>query len=68
MYYVRYTPAFMANKVPVQVRLDSSHVRLLDDLAPLYGNTTGEIARFLLVEALVQKHGLERLREKRAIK
>ena len=50
------------------MRLDSIHLKLLHDLEPLYGNSKSEVARYLLVESIEAKHGLERLREKKAIK
>lgn len=55
-------------KEQVSVRLDPLHVKLMMDLDPLYGNSKSEVARYLLVEALEHKHGLERLREKKAIR
>jgi len=58
----------MQNKERVSVRLDAMHLRLLGELEPLYGNSMSEVARFLLVESLEAKHGLERLRQKKAIK
>jgi hypothetical protein len=58
----------MANKAQVSVRLDAVHLKELRDLQPHFGNTNGEVARFLLVEALQHKHGLDQLREKKAIR
>jgi Arc/MetJ-type ribon-helix-helix transcriptional regulator len=58
----------MANKTQVSVRLDPMHLRELRDLEPHFGNNASEVARTLLVQMLEQKHGLDRLREKRAIR
>jgi hypothetical protein len=58
----------MATKEQVSVRLDSIHLKLLRDLEPMYGNSKSEVARYLLVESIEEKHGLERLREKKAIR
>jgi hypothetical protein len=52
----------------MNVRLDPVHIRELADLQPHFGNSPGEVARTLLVECLEQKHGLDRLREKKAIR
>jgi len=57
----------MRNKSQLSVRLDRVHFKELEDLTPHYGTTRGEVARFLLIEALQDKHGLDRLREKKAI-
>lgn len=58
----------MSTKKQVSVRLDTIHLRELGDLQPHYGNSPSEVARYLLVESLEHKHGLERLREKKAIR
>jgi hypothetical protein len=58
----------MASKDQLSVRLDPIHLKLLHDLEPLYGNSKGEVARYLLVEAIERKQGLDRLREKKAIR
>lgn len=58
----------MSEKRQVNVRLDPAHLRELRDLQPHYGNSAAEVARHLLVDALEQKHGLEGLREKKAIR
>jgi len=58
----------MTFKRQVNVRLDPVHIRELVDLQPHFGNSPGEVARTLLVQALEQKHGLDRLREKKAIR
>jgi hypothetical protein len=58
----------MAAKRQVNIRLDTIHLRELKDLQPHYGNSPGEVARYLIVESLEQKHGLQGLREKKAIK
>jgi len=58
----------MPTKSQVSVRLDPTHLRELKDLQPHYGNSNGEVARWLLVEALERKHGLDGLREKKAIR
>ena len=58
----------MAVKKQVNVRLDAVHLRELKDLQPHFGTSNSEVARYLLVESLEQKHGLEGLREKKAIK
>jgi hypothetical protein len=58
----------MPGKHQVALRLDPVHLRELRDLQPHYGNSNGEVARYLIVEALEQKHGLAGLREKKAIK
>ena len=58
----------MTVKKQVNLRLDPIHVRELKDLQPHFGNSPGEVARTLLVECLEQKHGLEGLREKKAIR
>lgn len=52
----------------MSVRLDPAHLRELRDLEPHYGNSPAEVARFLIVEGLEQKHGLDKLREKKAIR
>lgn len=65
---IGYAYGIMGNKTQVSVRLDPVHVKELHDLQPHYGNTAGEVARFLLVESLEHKHGLEKLREKKAIR
>lgn len=58
----------MVNKTQVSVRLDPVHLKELNDLQPHFGNTPSEVARHLLVESLEHKHGLDRLREKKAIR
>jgi hypothetical protein len=58
----------MSTKKQVNVRLDIVHLKELEDLQPHYGNTNGEVARYLIVEGLEHKHGLSGLREKKAIK
>jgi hypothetical protein len=58
----------MPNKKQVNVRLDNVHLRELEDLQPHFGSTHSEVARTLLIEALEQKHGLDGLREKKAIR
>ena len=58
----------MVTKTQVSVRLDELHLKLLEQLEPLYGNSKSEVARALVVEGIVNKHGLERLREKGAIR
>jgi hypothetical protein len=58
----------MTVKSQVSVRLDPAHVRELRDLQPHFGNSPAEVARHLLVDALEEKHGLEGLREKKAIR
>jgi hypothetical protein len=58
----------MANKDQISVRLDPVHLKELHDLQPHFGNSNSEVARYLLVESLQQKHGLEGLREKKAIR
>jgi hypothetical protein len=55
-------------KKQFNVRLDSVHLKELEDLQPHYGNTAGEVARYLIVEGLEHKHTLAGLREKRAIR
>jgi hypothetical protein len=55
-------------KNQISIRLDPMHLRELEDLQPHFGNSNGEVARHLLVESLEHKHGLDRLREKKAIK
>jgi hypothetical protein len=60
--------ASMVTKEQISVRLDPIHLRLLQGLTPLYGTTKGEVARYLIVESLEEKHGLDALREKKAIK
>lgn len=52
----------------MNVRLDPVHLKELRDLQPHFGNSNSEVARYLLVESLEQKHGLEGLREKKAIR
>jgi hypothetical protein len=58
----------MATKSQVNVRLDPMQRKLLRGLEGFYGSSEGEIARYLIVEALEQKHGLESLRRKKAIR
>jgi len=58
----------MTEKRQVNVRLDPVHLKELRDLQPHFGNSNSEVARYLLVESLEQKHGLEGLREKKAIR
>ena len=58
----------MPAKNQISVRLDPVHLRELQDLQPHFGNSKGEVARYLLVEALVQKHSLDGLRQKKAIR
>lgn len=58
----------MTTKKQVNVRLDIVHLRELEDLQPHYGNSTGEVARYLIVEGLEHKHTLAGLREKKAIR
>lgn len=58
----------MTEKIQVNVRLDRVHVKELRDLQPHFGNSPGEVARTLLVQSLEQKHGLDKLREKKAIR
>jgi len=60
--------AFMPTKNQISIRLDTVHLKELTDLQPHYGNSKGEVARYLLVEALERKHGLDGLREKKAIR
>lgn len=60
--------ALMPTKEQVSVRLDAIHLKELQDLQPHYGNSNSEVARYLLVESLEQKHGLAGLREKKAIR
>jgi hypothetical protein len=58
----------MTVKKQVNLRLDPIHVRELRDLQPHFGNSPGEVARNLLIESLQEKHGLDGLREKKAIR
>jgi hypothetical protein len=58
----------MSGKKQVNVRLDPVHVKELRDLQDQYGNSVSEVARYLLIESLEGKYGLERLRERKAIK
>ena len=58
----------MPTKEQVSVRLDSTCLKLLEDLEPVYGNSKSEVARFLLIEGLERKHGLDLMREKKAIR
>lgn len=58
----------MSVKRQVNVRLDPIHLKELADLQPHFGNSPGEVARTLLVQSLEEKHGLDRLREKKAIR
>jgi len=60
--------ASMVVKNQVSIRLDPAHLKELEDLQPHYGNSNGEVARFLIVEALENKHGLDGLRAKKAIR
>jgi hypothetical protein len=55
-------------KKQFNVRLDGVHLKELEDLQPHYGNTAGEVARFLIVGGLERKHTLDGLREKKAIR
>jgi hypothetical protein len=58
----------MTVKKQFNLRLDPVHVKELRDLQPHFGNSPGEVARALLIESLQQKHGLDGLREKKAIR
>jgi hypothetical protein len=58
----------MSTKRQVNVRLDAVHLRELRDLQPHFGNSNSEVARTLLIQSLEEKHGLEGLREKKAIR
>jgi hypothetical protein len=58
----------MSTKNQISVRLDPIHLKELRDLQPHFGNSNGEVARTLLVQSLEQKHGLDGLRQKKAIK
>lgn len=58
----------MKSKAQVSVRLDPLHLKLLEGLQPIYGSSRSEVARQLIVEGMEQKIGLERLREKKAIR
>jgi hypothetical protein len=58
----------MSAKRQVNVRLDPVHLKELHDLQPHFGNSNGEVARYLFMESLEQKHGLGGLREKKAIR
>ena len=58
----------MTVKNQVSVRLDAAHLKELEDLQPHYGNSRGEVARYLLVEALQAKYGMDRLRQRKAIR
>lgn len=58
----------MVTKHQVSIRLHPAILRELEDLQPHFGNSNSEVARRLLTEILEQKHGLERLRQKGAIR
>ncbi len=68
MEVIRIAYARMKAKSQVSVRLDPLHLKLLEDLQPLYGNSKSEVARLLIVDGMEEKFGLERLREKKAIR
>jgi len=58
----------MTQKSQVSVRLAPAHLKELEDLQPHFGDTKSEVARYLLIEALEEKHTLEGLRHKKAIR
>lgn len=58
----------MAIKDQISVRLSRTCLKLLEDLEPVYGDSKSEVARFLVVEGLERKHGLDLMREKKAIR
>lgn len=61
----------MAQKERIQIRLDETHVELLEDLQPYFGNSLSEVARNLILRWIENNIGsphLEKLREKGAVK
>ncbi len=58
----------MQQKSQVSVRLAPAHLKELEDLQPHFGDSKSEVARHLLIEALEEKHGLDGLRIKKAIR
>ena len=55
-------------KTPCTVRLDNVHLALIDELMPFYGNSRPEVVRMIIIEWFKEEYGLDRLREKKAIK
>ncbi len=58
----------MAQKDQLTIRLDTIHLRLLDDLQPFYGNSRPEVVRAIVIDWLKSQLGNEVLRKKRAIR
>lgn len=57
-------------KKTISVRLDDTHLEILEDLQPFYGNSNGEVARNVIlrwIESNIGSPHLEELREKGAI-
>ncbi len=61
-------PKTNKTKGRVMVGLDDVHLQLIDELQPFFGNSRPEVIRNLIIDWLKKEHGLEKLREKGAIK
>lgn len=61
-------PKTNKTKGRVMVGLDDVHLQLIDELQPFFGNSRPEVIRNLIIDWLKKEYGLERLREKGAIK
>ena len=55
-------------KDQLTLRLDKIHLKLIDELKPFYGNSRPEVIRSLVIDWFKKEYGLERLKEKGAIK
>ena len=58
----------MSRKDQLTVRLDSVHLKLIDDFIPFYGNSRPEVIRTIVIDWLQHSLGDEGLRKKKAIK
>jgi metal-responsive CopG/Arc/MetJ family transcriptional regulator len=56
------------SKDRVTVGLDEIHLQLIDELMPFFGNSRPEVIRNLIIDWLRKEYGLEKIREKKAIK